>query len=391
MQLITPGRNWQQKKPWNRLAVYIYTATESNTNVDIYFDDFDIQVEQTHIVAGNDYYPFGLPIVERSYEKQDYRYDYQSAYSEKDDETGWNSFQLRKYACPDAKQFGNARIGRWISPDPYGQFASAYVGMGNNPVSGVDPDGGWANWSGFAKGAVIGAGIGAIGGAAYALSTDEKGWGWYALGGGVAGGLAGGGIGELLDNTVKPGNTRFRTTKRNLYTDSPRLGKLKYPKYKGSLFKDFKLFDRLQFGSIGSDMLSISLSHTFSMGRIFNSFNFNFDIQAPEFNIDLFGPGGNNVFNYTNEFIFKSDGTVKYPNSNPQTGDFIRNGEYTVKTSADLMPGKGYGPGNRIVDEYGNVRLNVNTRRVSHTQYMVLKHWGWKGNVKRVKWWQFWK
>jgi len=55
------------------------------------------------------------------------------------------------------------------------------------------------------------------------------------------------------------------------------------------------------------------------------------------------------------------------------------------------MPGKGYGPGNRIVDEYGNVRLNVNTRRVSHTQYMVLKHWGWKGNVKRVKWWQFWK
>ena len=59
--------------------VYIYTATESNTNVDIYFDDFDIQVEQTHIVAGNDYYPFGLPIVERSYEKQDYRYDYQGA------------------------------------------------------------------------------------------------------------------------------------------------------------------------------------------------------------------------------------------------------------------------------------------------------------------------
>ena len=59
--------------------VYIYTATESNTNVDIYFDDFDIQVEQTHIVAGNDYYPFGLPIAERSYEKQDYRYDYQGA------------------------------------------------------------------------------------------------------------------------------------------------------------------------------------------------------------------------------------------------------------------------------------------------------------------------
>ena len=56
-------------------------------------------LRKTHIVAGNDYYPFGLPIVERSYEKQDYRYDYHSLsrfyifyigrqYAEKDDETG---------------------------------------------------------------------------------------------------------------------------------------------------------------------------------------------------------------------------------------------------------------------------------------------------------------
>ncbi|MFW5700873.1 MAG: RHS repeat-associated core domain-containing protein [Cyclobacteriaceae bacterium] len=115
--------------------VYIYTATESNTNVDIYFDDFDIQLEQTHIVAGNDYYPFGLSIVERSYEKQDYRYDYQGQYAEKDDETGYNAFQLRMY---------DARIGRWISPDPYGQFFSAYVAMGNNPIIMIDPTGGFS-------------------------------------------------------------------------------------------------------------------------------------------------------------------------------------------------------------------------------------------------------
>lgn len=36
----------------------------------------------------------------------------------------------------------DARIGRWVSPDPYGQFSSGYVGMGNNPVNGTDPDGG---------------------------------------------------------------------------------------------------------------------------------------------------------------------------------------------------------------------------------------------------------
>ena len=33
-------------------------------------------------------------------------------------------------------------IGRWISPDPYGQYWSPYVGMGNNPVNRFDPDGG---------------------------------------------------------------------------------------------------------------------------------------------------------------------------------------------------------------------------------------------------------
>ena len=33
-------------------------------------------------------------------------------------------------------------VGRFTSIDPQGQFFSPYVGMGNNPVSGVDPTGG---------------------------------------------------------------------------------------------------------------------------------------------------------------------------------------------------------------------------------------------------------
>ena len=37
-------------------------------------------------------------------------------------------------------------IGRWLSTDPYDQFASPYLGMGNDPVNNVGPDGGaiWA-------------------------------------------------------------------------------------------------------------------------------------------------------------------------------------------------------------------------------------------------------
>jgi hypothetical protein len=33
-------------------------------------------------------------------------------------------------------------IGRWIVPDPIRQYFSPYLAMGNNPVNGVDPDGG---------------------------------------------------------------------------------------------------------------------------------------------------------------------------------------------------------------------------------------------------------
>jgi hypothetical protein len=43
------------------------------------------------------------------------------------------AFQLRLW---------DGRIGRWLSPDPYGQYASPYLGMGNNPISLTDPDGG---------------------------------------------------------------------------------------------------------------------------------------------------------------------------------------------------------------------------------------------------------
>jgi hypothetical protein len=36
----------------------------------------------------------------------------------------------------------DAVIGRWLSPDPAGQYASPYLAHGNNPVSRIDPDGG---------------------------------------------------------------------------------------------------------------------------------------------------------------------------------------------------------------------------------------------------------
>src|SRR5271154_144940 len=70
---------------------------------------------------------------DRQITTEPYRYGYQGQYAEKDSVTNWNAFELRMY---------DARFGRWLSPDPYGQFSSPYLAMGNNPVSGTDPNGG---------------------------------------------------------------------------------------------------------------------------------------------------------------------------------------------------------------------------------------------------------
>jgi len=66
-------------------------------------------------------------------EGEKYRFGYQGEFAEQDDETGWNAFELRMY---------DSQIGRWMAPDPYRQYWSSYVGMGNDPMSLVDPDGG---------------------------------------------------------------------------------------------------------------------------------------------------------------------------------------------------------------------------------------------------------
>jgi RHS repeat-associated protein len=116
--------------------MYVYLSNEEPTGapIDVYFDDFKVTQVHSKIVAGGDYYPFGLPMDTRQGNEERYRFGYQGQFAEMDSLTNWNTFELRMY---------DARFGRWLTPDPYGQFDSPYVGMGNNPVGGVDPDGGW--------------------------------------------------------------------------------------------------------------------------------------------------------------------------------------------------------------------------------------------------------
>ncbi len=106
------------------------------------------QLGNTRAVVGNDshgnfqiysyidYYPHGGSMPGRNYiSSLNFPYGYQG--QEKDAETGLTNFELRQY---------DARIGRWYNPDPNGQHHSPYLAMSNNPVSSIDPDGGW-DWS----------------------------------------------------------------------------------------------------------------------------------------------------------------------------------------------------------------------------------------------------
>jgi RHS repeat-associated protein len=75
-----------------------------------------------------------MPMPNRNVEGQ-YPYAFQG--QEKDLETGMEAFELRLW---------DARIGRWLTTDPYGQYFSPYLGMGNDPINGIDPDGGFTKF-----------------------------------------------------------------------------------------------------------------------------------------------------------------------------------------------------------------------------------------------------
>lgn len=109
---------------------YQYTITDHVGNTRVVINRNKTASGTADIVYYADYYPFGMEVRSGGIEN---RYGYQGLYAEKDKETGWSNFELRNY---------DAAIGRWLTTDPYGQYDSPYVGMGNNPLGTVDPDGG---------------------------------------------------------------------------------------------------------------------------------------------------------------------------------------------------------------------------------------------------------
>ncbi len=117
---------------------YIYAwVSNGSENTKVWFDDFSVTHTSNFVTQATDYSAWGDVMREQKTDESIYRYNYQGQFAERDLETGWNHFELREF---------DPVIGRWTATDPAGQYWSSYIGMGNNPVSGVDPDGAYSQF-----------------------------------------------------------------------------------------------------------------------------------------------------------------------------------------------------------------------------------------------------
>lgn len=119
---------------------YVFAYLSNSSDENVYFDNFYTRVEHSRISEETHYYAYGQKIAGISsiaFNKLLNNYKFQANFSEEETETGYNEFDLRMY---------DPQIGRWAGADPYDEFASPYVGMGNNPINLTDPNGG-SVWS----------------------------------------------------------------------------------------------------------------------------------------------------------------------------------------------------------------------------------------------------
>jgi RHS repeat-associated protein len=113
---------------------YIYVwVSNGSEGTKVWFDDLTVVHTGGVVTQATDYGVWGDVLQEDKLDETKYRFGYQGQFVVKDDETGWNHFELREY---------DAVIERWTTKDPMHQHFSPYLEMGNNPITSLDPNGG---------------------------------------------------------------------------------------------------------------------------------------------------------------------------------------------------------------------------------------------------------
>ena len=231
----------------------MYLSNESDEHV--YFDNLKVQLRHKHIIEENHYYAYGLKIAgisSRAFDAPKNPYQYQGDYSEYDDETQYNEFDLRNY---------DPQIGRFVQADPYDQFPSPYTGMGNDPINNVDPTGGFS-LGGLISGITGSSNVlfntaaltvgGALVGGIVDFATGGDGRGGALIGAGIgagiglASGINWGGIGAstIASAGVSMANVALNVTTQNMSNN------VSYASY---LSNEHSNYDIASIGFAGSD------------------------------------------------------------------------------------------------------------------------------------------
>ena len=119
------------KKPDSHFY-YQYYMTDHLGNIRQVYE-YNESTQEVEVVQENHFYPYGLTMGGLNiYSGIESTHLYQGKELENKTRLNWYDFHARRF---------DSQLGRWHAIDPVVQFASPYVGMGNNPVIGVDPEG----------------------------------------------------------------------------------------------------------------------------------------------------------------------------------------------------------------------------------------------------------
>jgi RHS repeat-associated protein len=120
--------------------MYIYLSNEESSNIEVYFDDFEVRQTKSCVIRSDDYYPFGNTFNSYTREntlEQMFRFNGKEVQDELD--MNWLDYGARMF---------DLNIGRWSSVDPKAEdydMWSPYAFSANSPTLVIDENG--ESWS----------------------------------------------------------------------------------------------------------------------------------------------------------------------------------------------------------------------------------------------------
>ena len=119
---------------------YIYVYVSNQSNINVYFDNLQLVHIRGPLLEEMHYYPSGLMmagISDKAWNKSQNFFHYQTKEMQNQE---WNDGSgLEEYDF--SSRYYDPQLGRWNTQDVAGQYASPYLGMGNNWPNGIDPSG----------------------------------------------------------------------------------------------------------------------------------------------------------------------------------------------------------------------------------------------------------